>query len=153
MYKHTMKYENFNGEEVTEDLYFNLTLKELTDIIPEIAERFGGSTTAKDAGAVSELLNKIVDSQDTTTMLELFVYLLTRGYGKKSEDGSRFIKSEEIANDFEHSAAFDALFENSFVGGGDDILNIFFGMMPKAFRKDIDKNALMKQTKDKLSDK
>lgn len=98
MLKKTITYENFNGESVTEDFYFHLSE-------PEIIEMQIGAPE----GDFSEYLKKIVASKDNATIFAQFKIIILKSYGEKSEDGKRFIKSEEISTGFSQTQAFNDL--------------------------------------------
>lgn len=98
MFKKQVTYENFNGEEVTEVLYFNLTEAELLNL--ELTH----------PGGYSEYLDRIIKAKDRQTLISLFKELLLLSYGEKSDDGRSFMKSEELAHRFECSGAFNVLF-------------------------------------------
>lgn len=98
MVKKTIKYEDFNGQQVEETLYFNLTQTEQTRM--ELSKKDGLSNYIKEA----------VESGDNAALLDLFTNLILESYGIKSEDGKRFIKSPKLKEEFAQSAAFDALF-------------------------------------------
>ena len=45
--------------------------------------------------------------------MEFFEDLIKKAYGVKSEDGRRFMKSEEISRSFMESPAYEILFEET----------------------------------------
>lgn len=98
MLKKTITYTDYNGVRRTEDFYFNLTKSEL------IEWQYGN-----DEG-FSDKIERIVNANDTSTIMSMFKDILLKSYGKKSEDGRRFIKSPEISKEFEESPAYDDLF-------------------------------------------
>lgn len=98
MLKKRIKYVDCNDVEREEDFYFNLTEAELTEM--------EYSTT----GGFSEMLKKIIEAQDTPTIIKVFKDLLLKAYGEKSLDGKRFIKSEEISTAFSQTEAYSKLF-------------------------------------------
>ena len=98
MIKKTITYTDYNGVERTEDFYFNLTKAELMEM--ELS-KIGGFT---------EMIKKIIDANDTPEIIKVFKSLLLKSYGKKSEDGKRFIKSEELSAEFEQTEAYSQLF-------------------------------------------
>ena len=98
MLKKTITYTDYNGVRRTEDFYFNLTKAEL------IEWQYGN-----DEG-LSDKIERIVNANDTSTIMSMFKDILLKSYGKKSEDGRRFIKSPEISKEFEESPAYDDLF-------------------------------------------
>lgn len=98
MLKKTIKYTDYNGVERTEDFYFNLSKAELMEM--EM------STT----GGLTEMINKVVATQDTPAIIKIFKDLVLKAYGEKSADGKRFIKSDEIATAFSQTEAYSILF-------------------------------------------
>jgi len=96
--KKSVTYEDFNGEEVTEEFAFHISKAELVEME---AERRGG---------LAAYLQHIVDSNDGAAIINAFKDLLTRSIGKVSVDGRRFEKNEEIRNDFIQSPAYSVLF-------------------------------------------
>lgn len=92
MLKETITYTNFNGEEVTEELYFNLNKMELLEM----------SAHFKDG----KVLEEAVEKGDKIAIIKYFKTIVLNAYGKKSEDGRRFEKSPEILKEFENSEAF-----------------------------------------------
>lgn len=102
MLKKTVTYENFNGATVTEDLYFNLTKSELTNL--QLSKE----------GGFDAYIQRIVDAKDTPELAKAFRDIILMSYGEKSADGKRFIKlasdGHKISDDFSQSAAFDALY-------------------------------------------
>ena len=98
MLKKTFTYTDYNGNERTEDFYFNLTKAEIMEM--EM------STT----GGLAEAIQRIVKAQDQPAIIKIFKDLVLRAYGEKSADGKRFIKSEEITTGFSQTEAYSILF-------------------------------------------
>lgn len=88
MLKKTITYNDYNGNERTEDLYFNLSQAEVMEM--EM------STT----GGLAEMIQKIVAAQDAPAIIKIFKEIILKAYGEKSPDGKRFIKSDEISKAF-----------------------------------------------------
>lgn len=124
MIKKTVKYTDFNDEERSEDLYFNLTKTELHNL------------NFAHYGTYAEQLQGIVDSKDIRLIMELFTEIVTRAYGIKSEDGRNFRKSSEIVNDFVTSAAYDALM-TEILNDEEAAANLFIGALPKDMQEQI----------------
>lgn len=99
MLKKPITYKNFDGEEVTEDFYFNLSAAEMVEL--ELG------TTGK---SFSETLKAVVASKDVGELIKQFKWLILESYGVKSEDGKRFIKNEQVREEFTQTAAYSALF-------------------------------------------
>lgn len=98
MLKKTITYTDYNGNERTEDFYFNLTKAEIMEM--EM------STT----GGLAEMIKRIVAAQDAPAIIKVFKELILKAYGEKSPDGKKFIKSEELSNSFAQTEAYSQLF-------------------------------------------
>lgn len=98
MLKREIKYQDFEGTEVVETFYFNISQSELVELEVQYDE---GLTT---------MLKNIVEAQDNKSILKQFKDILLLAYGVKSEDGRRFVKSPELREAFAQTAAYDALF-------------------------------------------
>lgn len=98
MLKKTFTYIDYNGVERTEDHYFNLSKAELMEM--EL------STT----GGLAEMITKIVAAQDAPAIVKIFKELVLKAYGQKSADGRRFVKSQELSNEFAQTEAYSQLF-------------------------------------------
>jgi len=98
MMKKTIPYVDFDGNERTEEFYFNLTKAEVIEM--EM------STT----GGLAAMLEKIVVSQDTKRIIEVFKDLILKSYGEKSPDGKRFVKNQELRDAFSQTEAYSELF-------------------------------------------
>ncbi len=98
MFKKTMTYTDYDGNERTEDFYFNLTKAELLDM--EMSTE----------GGLEKMINKIISTKDTVKIIAVFKDLIARSYGEKSADGKRFIKSKELTEAFMQTEAYSDLF-------------------------------------------
>lgn len=93
-----IKYTDFNGVDRTETFYFNLTKSELTEM---------DLTTA---GGMKSFIERITNTQDQAELIRLFKELILKAYGQKSDDGKRFIKSQELRDEFSQTMAYDTYF-------------------------------------------
>ena len=98
MYKKTITYPDYNGEEIKEDFYFNLTKAEILEMQLE------------KEGGLAEKIQALVDSKNVPELIKIFKELILRSYGKKSDDGKRFIKSPELSREFTQTEAYSELF-------------------------------------------
>lgn len=98
MLKKTITYEDYDGNTRTEDFYFNLSKAELIEI------------EASTPGGVAAKLEKISKDNNGSEIIKTFKDIILKSYGVKSEDGKRFIKSEEISKAFEETEAYSELF-------------------------------------------
>lgn len=98
MIKKTVKYEDYNGLERTEDYYFNLTKAEVMEL------------EMSTAGGLAEMITRVVKAQDQVAIIKVFKDLILRAYGVKSPDGKRFIKNDELRAEFIESPAYSEIF-------------------------------------------
>lgn len=101
MIKWTIKYTDFDDVERTEEHWFGLTQTELTE------------WNASETGGMEKTLKRIVNTENTQRLIEVFKDLILRSYGEKSDDGRSFIKFRDgnrLSDDFSQTAAYDALF-------------------------------------------
>lgn len=98
MLKKAITYVDYNGVERTESFYFNLSKAELIEM------EYGT------VGTFTSMIQNIIDAQDEPELIKLFKSLILKSYGKKSADGRRFEKSEEISKDFSETEAYVILF-------------------------------------------
>lgn len=98
MLKKTITYNDYNDVERTEDFWFNLSKAEILEM------------EMSTAGGLAEMIQNIVATQDVPAIVKIFKELILKAYGKKSPDGKRFIKSDEIATEFSQTEAYSNLF-------------------------------------------
>lgn len=99
MHKETITYNDLNGVQRTEVFYFDLSK-------PEIVKM---QASAK--GGYDVQLRSIAADLNGAKIMEFFENFITKSYGEKSEDGRRFMKSEEISRSFMETPAYEVLFE------------------------------------------
>lgn len=124
MLKKTITYKDYNGVERTENHYFNLTKAEVMEM--EM------STT----GGLAEKIQKIVDAKDTPSIIKVFKELILKAYGVKSDDGKRFIKSEQISTEFAQTEAYSILFME-LATNADEASKFVNGIVPADLNKQV----------------
>ena len=127
MIKKTITYTDYNDTVRTEDFYFNLSKAEIAEM--ELSKK----------GGLSEMIKRVIASQDTPEILKIFKELILKAYGEKSEDGKRFIKSEEMRNGFEQTEAYSNLFME-LASDSDAAASFINGIIPAEARNQIEKN-------------
>ena len=98
MIKKTITYTDYNGVERKEDFYFNLTKAEVMKL------QLGT------VGGLSAMLQKIIDTNDVPTLMNIFEDLVLKAYGVKSDDGRRFIKNDEVRAAFAETEAYSQIY-------------------------------------------
>lgn len=98
----TIKYTDYNGVEREEKFLFNLSKAELMEM--EM-----GTT-----GGLTEMIQKIIETQDAPSIIKIFKELILKAYGEKSADGKRFIKVNDqgvpLSVAFSQTEAYSQLF-------------------------------------------
>lgn len=140
MIKKTIKYTDYEGTEREEDFYFNLTKAEIT--MMELEQ----------TGGLIRTLTKIMEEQDSKKMIEYFKELVLKAYGVKSPDGRKFIKTQEVKEDFEFTEAFSEIFmELAF--DAEAAANFVNGIMPNMPNVDkIDPNTSTEELQKRLKE-
>jgi hypothetical protein len=117
MLKKEVTYEDFNGEQQTETLWFHVSKSEMIQL--NFEENLGSLAAMVKANTANE--------QD---ILRTFKKIVGLAYGVKSEDGRRFHKDPAQTADFLNSQAYDALFMDILTGDSGKALEFIFGMFP-----------------------
>lgn len=134
MLKKTVTYTNFNDEEITEDHFFHLSKAELVEL------------EASYDGGLSKELEQIVEKENPKDIIAMFKKLILDAYGVKSSDGTRFIKNQELREQFESSEAYSEIFME-LVTDADAASQFVNGIVPKGMDQDVS------DIKQKLQDK
>lgn len=129
MIKQTIEFEDFEGNKVSRDFYFNLNKAEISEL-----------QFRKDGTELSEILNSIA-SENTTVreVLDLFKELIVAGVGRKSEDGIRFIKNDDIRSELVDSNAYSELLF-SIIDDPKKATTLIRGMLPRDMAREVDKS-------------
>lgn len=102
MFKKTITYTDYNGNERTEDFYFNLSKAELTEM------------EMSTSGGLTKTIERIISEKDTPSIIKIFKDLILKSYGVKSLDGRLFEKIDANGNplsrQFEQTEAYSVLF-------------------------------------------
>lgn len=98
MLKKTIVYTDYEGNERTDDFYFNLNQPELLEM--NVSEK----------GGLEKVIEKIIATDDFKKLVEIFKEIILKAYGEKSLDGRRFVKSKELSEQFSQTEAYSILF-------------------------------------------
>lgn len=123
MLKKTITYEDFNGETVSEDFFFHLSKAELVEL--ELSHK----------GGLSESLKRIVEAEDGKGIIAEFKNIIMTAYGKKSDDGRRFIKNQELRDEFASTEAYSSLFME-LVTNTDAAIEFINGVIPSGMAEE-----------------
>ena len=102
MLKKTVTYEDFDGNQRTEYLYFNLTRTEATEFALELPDNVTNSITENDTD--EQVAKNFVEQIGGKGVFEFIKKLVLKS---KSLDGRRFIKKPELTEEFSQTLAYD----------------------------------------------
>lgn len=134
MLVYPITYKDFDGDEQTEKLYFNLTTAELLKLQ---MSRVGG---------FQAYLQRLIEAKNEPEVCDTINEVLLLTYGEKSADGKRFDKSDELRANFENSAAYSVLFTKLCLEA-DEAVKFFNGVMPPELVAEV--QAMIDAQKDK----
>lgn len=118
MLKKAIKYFDYDGNERTENFYFNLTKAECMEM------ELGTS------GGIQQMVEKVIETQDNKKLVEIFKEIILRSYGEKSPDGKHFYKSPEISAAFASTEAYSELFVE-LATNADEAAKFISGVIPQ----------------------
>jgi hypothetical protein len=102
MLKKTIKYTDYNGVQREEEFLFHLSKAELMEL--EMGT----------AGGLAEMIQQIINSNNTPELISIFKKIILKAYGEKSLDGKRFRKLDDNGNPlsiaFSETEAYSELF-------------------------------------------
>jgi hypothetical protein len=126
--KKTITFEDFNGETVSEDFFFHLSKAELVEL--ELSHK----------GGLSESLKRIIDAEDGKGIIAEFKNIILSAYGQRSDDGKRFVKNQQLRDEFESSEAYSTLFME-LVTNTDSAIEFINGVIPAGMAEEAAKLA------------
>lgn len=137
MVKKTLTFNDFEGNEITKDFYFNISKMEFRELDRKIP------------GGLQNMVDQIRTEKDQDRMLDLLSTLILASYGEKSEDG-RFVKEDpwgrKLSSFFKISEAWDVLFLN-LLQNEQELNEFLTGIVPK----DVAENAKEQYEKEKAN--
>lgn len=118
MFSDTITYKDFDGNERTETLYFNISPSEAMEL--EI----------KYPGGYANKLQRDIDRGDNAAIMQDMIDFVKLSYGIKSDDGRKFVKSVDIYEDFVSTNAYEE-FLQKFLADPDYALKFIVAAFPK----------------------
>ena len=98
MLKKTISYTDYDGNQRTEDFYFNLSKAEITEM--ELSME----------GGMRAYIQRIIAAKSQLELVKLFKDVVLKSYGKKSTDGRLFMKNDTIRAEFEAHPAYSMIY-------------------------------------------
>lgn len=126
MIKMNVSAETFDGDMVTETLWFHMNKVDLIELQQSEPGGFTDTLQAFMSRKPEDWTNK-----DKFKLFEFFRTIVDKAYGERSSDGKRFRKSPEILANFKDSIFYDEFVLNLLEDEKKSI-KFFNGVMPKA---------------------
>lgn len=126
MLKRPVKYTDLDGNEVEEEFLFNLSKTDLINMEASIE------------GGLEARLARIVREKNVAKLIVELQNIVKLAYGVRSDDGKRFVKSTEMAEEFSQTPAYDSLIWE--LATDDKAAAVFMmGIMPKELESEVQK--------------
>jgi hypothetical protein len=125
MFSKTLKFTDFNGKEQEKVFWFHLSNAKLAMLSAD--------------GKLKTWAESMLKEQDPAQILDKIRYLVKLACGIRSEDGQRFIQTEEAQSELLDSPAFDELLFELFVGK--NAVEFFNALVPPEQQKQIEELA------------
>lgn len=125
MRKETITYVDFNGEERSEDFYFNMTAADIAMLEFRLE------------GGMDAYITKIINERDQEKIIDTFCKIIDLSYGVKGLDGGFYKTAENLAK-FKASQAYSDLFMK--LMDADYAAQFVNDIMPKDQPKSNDRN-------------
>lgn len=126
MIKMNVSAETFDGDMVTETLWFHMNKVDLIDL--QQSEPGGFTDTLQ---AFMSRKSEDWTMADKFKLFDFFRTMVDKAYGERSSDGKRFRKSPEILANFKDSIFYDE-FVLSLLEDEEKSIKFFNGVMPKS---------------------
>ena len=125
MFSRDFEYTGYDGKPKKDTFFFNLNEAELYEIDLSSIHGFTG------------LMNKLLKEERTKEIVDYFKGIILSSVGVMSPDGRKFIKNEEIKEDFYRSKAYSILFVE-LVSSGEKLAEFLKAAIPEEIRKAMD---------------
>lgn len=105
MFERAFTYEGFDGKQYTDSWGFYLSKADLLEI--QLGTFVG----------LDQLIKRLIDTQNGKEIMAIIKEIILKAVGKPSQDGKRFIRNQEIRDEFEQTEAYSQLFEELVMDG------------------------------------
>lgn len=103
MFVEKIPYVDFNGQEQVFVAHFNLTPAEILKL------------EMNNEGGLEGMVKSIIEEKDNERLYMTFEKIIKASYGKRSADNQRFIKNEDVFEEFHQCPAYSEFFVNLFM--------------------------------------
>lgn len=127
MYKTEITYKDYNDIERTEILYFGFNKLEILKL------------QAKKNGGFVEYLTRISKAKQFDELMNAYEGLIDMSYGVKSDDGTTFVKNNEVLEKFKSSPAYSEFIMKLMADEDGDVIKFITGIMPSEYIGEVEK--------------
>lgn len=142
MLKQTVQYKDFDGNDAMETLYFNITQTEAAENL-HLQERF--QRLEDKLGLTDGKPDRQLTPEEIQEVLDLVKILMKLAYGVRSDDGKRFIKTDQIWEEFTQTAVYDAFLMGLF-RDPEKANDFMLGVFPQEMREEAARQAAQQGT-------
>lgn len=118
MFERTFTYEGFDGKEYKDTWGFYLSKADLLEI--QLGTFVG----------LDQLIKRLIDTQNGKEIMAIIKEIILKSVGRPSQDGKRFIRNQEIRDEFEQTEAYSQLFEE-LVMDGEKAMDFIISAVPR----------------------
>lgn len=126
MFKKQVKYKDYDGNDRTDTLYFNLNKFEWLEL------------EAYTKGGLIENLQHALETNNVKKTIDILKKIILRSYGEKDPETGTFMKSEDISLRFSYTEAFSELF-HELAYNEEASREFFLGLIPQELRDEAEK--------------
>lgn len=133
MYKKTVEYVDFSGNERRKTLYFVITESNQIRMMMnemEMEVEDGNIDPDKVRSGLQARINGVMDRGKGSEMLELFDWLMSYAYGEIEDDGEAFVQSLEIYEKWKNTASHNKFF-TELMNDTQMMIDFTNGILPK----------------------
>lgn len=135
MLQREFTYKGYDGEMHTDTWLFNLTQ---ADLLKLNMGSFGG---------LDDLMKRMIREDRPKELVDMFEALILSAVGEKSPDGRRFIRTQEIRDEFYQTEAYSQLF-TELVTNGEKLKAFILAIIPDEISAKILENEAMEARMD-----
>lgn len=137
MFSRTFEYTGYDGQPHKDTWWFNLSEAELYKL------------ELSNLGGMNGMMNKLLRESKPGEIVDLFEKLILSAVGERSVDGRKFLKNEEIRQDFYQSKAYSDLFVE-LVKSGEKLAEFLRGAIPAEVAEALAKAEKEKEAEEKV---
>ncbi len=121
MFSREFEYTGYDGQPKKDTYWFNLSEAELYEIDLSSSRGFTGE------------MNRLLKEERTKDIVDAFKAIVLGSVGTISADGRKFLKNEQIKEDFYRSKAYSQLFVE-LISSGEKLAEFLRGAIPEEIR-------------------